>query len=354
MVVTPGVHQVLAGAAPRDAITNHALLARDVIRGMGMRSEVFADAGHLSRELGGTVIPHTRWDDLTEHDDRAIVHYSIDSDAFDHVIARAARTSLHYHNITPPQLLWRDAPHIAWDCLRGRERLSAIVGSVQLTAADSHFNADELVCLGVSEPSVIGILRTPMTSSPRPAASGARPRLLFVGRGAPNKCQHDLVLALAAMRDPGLDVDLRLVGSWGSNRAYLRRCEALAAECGVTARVQVLGSVTDAEMSTEFAEADVFVCLSEHEGYGVPLIQAMEANLPIVAFAAGAVPETLGSAGLLLEDKRPSIVAEAVADVLGGALASRMARGRVVQLEAHSHDATAARLRTFVERLVAC
>ena len=352
--MTPGVHQVLAGAAPRDAITNHALIAQGVIRGMGLRSEVFVDSSHLSRELVDQVIPHERWDDLTTDADRVIVHYSIDSTAFDHVIARAARTGLHYHNITPPDLLWRDAPHIAWSCLRGRRQLAELAGRIDLSAADSQFNAAEIDDLGFPPAAVIGILRTPVAAIARSPRRGPRARLLFVGRGAPNKCQHDAVLAMGALRDRGVDAELRLVGSWGSNAAYLYRCLRLAEECGVRDRVHVLGSLSDEDMASEFAHADLFLCLSEHEGFGVPLVQAMEYGLPVVAFAAGAVPETLGDAGLLLHDKRPSMVAEATAEVLGGTLAARMANGRANQLTQHSHHSTAQRVRRFVTDLTAC
>lgn len=350
-----GLHQVLAGAAPHDAITNHALIARDVLRGMGLRSEVFADASHLSRELPGSVLPHHRWPEVTSFGDRAILHYSIDSPAFDDVLAQGAVSAVHYHNVTPPELLWRDAPHIAWDCLRGRERLAHLASRVQLSAADSYFNAQELDDLGFPTTSVIGILRAPRaTASALPDTGAGRPRVLFVGRGVPNKCQHDLVLAISALRDQGIVADLRLVGSWGSNGAYLDRCLRLADGCGVRDQVHILGSVDDVAIATEFARADVFVCLSEHEGYGVPLVEAMEAGLPIIAFGQGAVPETLGSAGLVLYDKSPSMVAEAITMVLNGALAQRMAAGRATQLATHSRAATSERLRDFAEQLLAC
>ncbi len=349
-----GIHQVLAGAAPRDAITNHALCARKVIRAMGFRSEVFADGAHLSRELPPDVMAHDQWDHVVDAGDRAILHYSIHSDAFEYVLDRAARVALHYHNVTPPELMWRDAPHIAFDCMNGRMRLADLAGAVDMSVADSQFNAAELVDLGFPDPQVVGILRTSgVVVAHRRAADGG-PRLLFVGRGAPNKCQHDLVLAIAALRDIGVYANLRLVGSWGSNRGYLDRCQRLAEACGVQDQVHILNSVSDEDMAVEFAHADLFLCLSEHEGYGVPLVEAMEAGLPVVAYGAGAVPETVGTGGLLLDDKSPSMVAEAVAAVLDGALADRMAQGRATQLRLHSAAATTTRLQAFVQEFSTC
>ena len=196
-----------------------------------------------------------------------------------------------------------------------------------------------------------------MMPTPSPRTTGAvhsRPRLLFVGRGVPNKCQHELIMALAALGDAGVDAELRLVGSWGGSRPYFERCLRTARMLGVTDSVVVLDSLSDEDLAREYADADVFLCLSDHEGYCVPLLEAMAADLPIVAFAAGAVPETLGRAGLLLNDKSPSVVAEAVAAVLGGALAGEMRDGRGAQLAHHSREATAQRLQAFIGEFATC
>lgn len=351
--MTAGVHQVVAGAAPRDAITNHVLAARDVIRGTGLRSEIFCDPRHIAGDLAHHVHASTRWDDLTRADDLAILHYSIDSPAFTDIAGRAAGAALHYHNVTPPDLLWRDAPALALQCRDGRMRLGSLAGAVSHAAADSHFNAAELVPLGYPAADVIGVFRQPL---PRPSAPPsddppAPPggiRMLFVGRGAPNKCQHDAILGLGALTQAGIEAELRLVGNWGGNRAYLERCMRLADSAGVTDRVVLLGSVSDEQLAAEYAQADVFVCLSEHEGYCVPLLEAMAANLPIIGYAAGAVPETMGHAGLLLHDKSPGVVAEAIAAVAAGALADRIADGRARQTALHSTEAISARLVAFV------
>jgi glycosyltransferase involved in cell wall biosynthesis len=144
------------------------------------------------------------------------------------------------------------------------------------------------------------------------------------------------------------------VGSWGGSRPYFERCLRTARMLGVTDSVVVLDSLSDEDLAREYVDADVFLCLSDHEGYCVPLLEAMAADLPIVAFAAGAVPETLGRAGLLLTDKSPSMVAEAVAAVLGGALAGEMGAGRGAQLAHHSREATTQRLRAFIGEFSEC
>jgi glycosyltransferase involved in cell wall biosynthesis len=351
IVGVTGVHQVVAGAAPRDAITNHVMAARAVIRSMGLRSEVFAEPRHTASSLSADVLPYERWDGIAESDDIAVIHYSIDSPAFTYVAARAGGVALHYHNITPPALLWPWAPALAVQCAQGRTRLAQIAASAMAAAADSEFNARELRAVGIAEPSVIGILRGPGLAEVAPAArapGSTAQRILFVGRGVPNKAQDELILAVASLRQAGVDAELRLVGAWGGNRAFEERCRWVAERAGAEPYVHFLGSIDDAALAAEYRDATVFACASRHEGYCVPIIEAMAAGLPIVARAAGAVPETTGEAGFLLDDPTPSEMAEAMALVIDGALGHRMREGRGAQLAHHSADATEARLREFV------
>jgi glycosyltransferase involved in cell wall biosynthesis len=141
-------------------------------------------------------------------------------------------------------------------------------------------------------------------------------RWLFVGRLAPNKCAHDVIGAFACYRqlfDPR--ARLALVGIPTSSH-YLAALVRLVAELELGDAVELAGSVPFEELLAQFAMADVFVCLSEHEGYCVPVVEAMELGLPVVAYAAAAVPETVGDAALLLDDKDPLAVAVAVGDLL--------------------------------------
>jgi len=355
MGVTLGVHQVLAGAAGRDAITNHALATQQVIREMGLRSEIFVDDAHVAPEVAERVHAHYDWDRVASADDLAILHYSIDSPAFEFVLTRARACALHYHNVTPPELLWRDMPHLAAQCRDGRDHLTRFEGRIARCASDSIFNARELESAGLPSAQVVGILRQALGVPPRHSRRPMTPiRMLFVGRGVPNKCQHDLILAAGALAENGVSAELRLVGSWGGSRAYLERCRRLIRSLDIESSVVFRDSLSDNDLAREYADADVFVCLSEHEGYCVPLLEAMAANLPIVAFNAGAVPETLGGAGLLLDDKSPSLVAETVTAISRGGLAGWMAEGRATQLAAHSATATSARLREFVEDFSQC
>ena len=140
---------------------------------------------------------------------------------------------------------------------------------------------------------------------------------LFVGRVAPNKCQQDLVAALAAHRRAyGSRDRLHLVGA-SMFASYSFALERFVAALGLEDAVEMTGPVSPGAFGAYYRAADVLVCVSEHEGFCVPVIEAMHHDVPVVAFAAGAVPETVGNGGLVLDRKDPETVAVAVERVLG-------------------------------------
>ena len=140
--------------------------------------------------------------------------------------------------------------------------------------------------------------------------------LLFVGKISPHKAPHDLVKMLAVLRrlyDPA--ARLHLVGS-PLGESYEPALRAFIDELGLADAVNIAGSVSGAALEAYLQSADVFVCASDHEGFSVPLAEAMGHGVPIVAYGVTAVPETVADAGLVLPDKSPAHFAAAVARVL--------------------------------------
>jgi glycosyltransferase involved in cell wall biosynthesis len=136
--------------------------------------------------------------------------------------------------------------------------------------------------------------------------------LLFVGRISPSKGQHDLVKALAAYRRIyDSRARLRLVGGT-SSPTYREALGRFAADLGLEKEVDFAGSVTPGELAAYYATADVFVCCSDHEGFCVPLLEAMHHRIPVVAYGVAAVPETMGAGGLVIPTKSPAHMAAAV------------------------------------------
>jgi glycosyltransferase involved in cell wall biosynthesis len=185
------------------------------------------------------------------------------------------------------------------------------------------------------------------------AATAGGAGWLFVGRLSPNKCHQDLIKAFAVHRqvfDP--KARLRLVGG-SSSRIYEKALRKLAEGIGVDGAVDFVGEASDAVVGAHFRAADVYVSVSEHEGFGVPLLEAMHHRLPVVAFGAAAVPETIGGAGLCLESKAPTTVATAVHRVLTDEpLRAALVAAGIERLEAFDISRTRRRFADAVQAVV--
>jgi L-malate glycosyltransferase len=225
---------------------------------------------------------------------------------------------LLHHNITPPEFFagWDD--EMARICRVGREELATLAGQCHLGLADSEFNRRELEGLGVARTGVLPICLDFARYRERPnqvlrrALDDGRTNLLFVGRLAPNKRPEDLIrLASCWKRFVSPEVRLVLVGKLPRRRAYFDALQAFAYEEGLTpAEVVFCGHVAHDDLLAAYASARVFVSMSEHEGFGVPLVEAMLVRVPVLAYAAAAVPWTLGGAGVQFTGKRLGEVAE--------------------------------------------
>ena len=301
---------------------------RTTLRSAGYSSEIYAmDArGELSREakpfqtFGGSRNGEPTW---------LVYHSSIGSPIADFVAARPEPLIVDYHNITPASFFDRWEPGLAVYLRAGRRQLRRLAPRTTLGIADSAYNAGELDELGFRRTGVVPILfdRTDLHVD---VAEAARERLaserpegsstwLFVGQVGPHKAQHDIVKAFAIYRrDHDANARLRIVGR-SMCPAYTRALGAYVEALGLADAIDITGSVTDAVLGAHYATADVFVCLSEHEGFCVPLLEAMHHGLPVVAYRAGAVPETMGAGGLGLDSKDPLTVATAVARVMSDA-----------------------------------
>jgi glycosyltransferase involved in cell wall biosynthesis len=245
---------------------------------------------------------------------------------------------------------------LAW----GRAQLSVLARRCHLGVADSAFNAAELRAYGFRHTEVLPILVDPaalVTATDAGTSAGLRAGKagtdwLFVGRLAPNKCQHDLVKAFALYRrayDP--HARLWLVGG-ASADSYRDAVRHFADDAGVGDGVTLTGPVSDGELAAYYDNADVFVCLSEHEGFLVPLLEAWAHRLPVVAYAAAAVPETMGEGGLVLTDKTPTTVAAAVRRlVTDTALRQALVRAGEDRLATFSLGHTSQRLLELANRL---
>jgi glycosyltransferase involved in cell wall biosynthesis len=320
------VHQFLPVFAAGDAIGNHVLRIRDTLRAAGYESDIFADdihppmRKHARHYLDFSPPPGGK-------DVHLLYHLSTGSRMAAWFAEQPGTLAVDYHNITPAEYFDRWQPTAAQVSREARGEMRQLASSVAYGLADSTYNALELVEEGYPDTAVVPILIDFAdfdSTAPDPAtltrlrrrAEGGGAHWIFVGRVAANKCQHDIVAAFAVYRqlfDPR--ARLSIVGG-RTLLLYSRALERLAEELGVADAVDFTNDVKFPQLLAYYRAADVYVSLSEHEGFCVPLVEAMHFGVPTVAYATTAVPETVGDATLLLPEKDPLEVAVAVHRVL--------------------------------------
>ena len=182
----------------------------------------------------------------------------------------------------------------------------------------------------------------------------ARRNLLFVGRISPNKKQEDVIRAFACYRRRyDRESRLTLIGSAGGTENYLESLKAYARKLGLEDSVVFPGHIRFDEILAYYRTADVFVCMSEHEGFCVPLIEAMYFGVPIAAYGAAAVPDTLGGGGLLLDSKDPGLAAAAIRRIVtDGALRRRIRREQEKVLRRFSQEETEKTMTGCIRRAI--
>jgi len=314
------IDQVIPTLASRDAIGGHVMQLRDLLRSRGYSSDIYY--GNASPDRFDEGFPITRIGDQSPAARVLLYQLSIGSGAADIFRDRPERKFVNYHNITPAGLIEAWIPAVGEEVRWGRAQLRDLAKVTEFAIADSVFNEGELRDAGYPSTTTVPLLIDPQdfTGSPDPALAArlARQRvaggadLLFVGKISPHKGQHDLVKALAAYRrlyDP--QARLHIVGS-AISEEYERAVADFAEELGLADAIDWAGSVTHEELIAYYDGCDVFLCLSNHEGFCVPLLESMYHRLPIVGWQSTAVPETVAQAGLILPDKDPARVAAAI------------------------------------------
>ena len=310
------LHQVTAGFHEGDAISREAVVIRDAARSRGLAAEIFTDPRHLQPASRRQVRSISRARSFRDPDTLWLLHFSAGSRVNAAFCQLAGRRALLYHNITPPHYFRAINGPTADVLEQGRKQLRDLLDDVDLILADSEFNAAELRALGAGDVAVVPVAvdtsRLDVAPDPRiiERFDDSLHNVLFVGRGAPNKRIEDLVRTFHLYQCRiNSHARLIVVGSFGGAEPYHHWLSGLLLELDQR-NVYLEGFRSDAELAACYRVADVFLCLSEHEGFCVPLVEAMHFGVPIVAFAAAAVPETLGDSGILLHSRDPEYTVE--------------------------------------------
>ncbi len=318
--MTRHVHQLLAALSYGDAIGNEALAIQKHLRKAGFASDIFAEkvhprVAHLARPLW-------EYPQVSSPETVCLFHFSIGSAAGRLIYHAPDRLVSIYHNITPAHFFLGFHAHLAGLCYHGRRELEAFAPRTELGLGDSEFNRRELEEAGFKQTAVLPIVLD-LATYDRPGSAvverlyeGPRTNLLFVGRIIPNKKIEDLIRVFAVYQRYVNPVSrLLLVGDYRGHERYFQRLLDMVDYLRLD-EVVFTGQVDDDDLLSYYRVADLFLCLSEHEGFCVPLQEAMVFGVPVVAYDTGAVRETLHGGGVLLREKPPEVVAELVHRIL--------------------------------------
>jgi L-malate glycosyltransferase len=313
------IHQFVPMLHRGDAVGRHTLRLREVMAERGIRSQIYVEL--VDPETESETRPFASYADEAEHGDVLVYQFATASAIAAWLQARPEPLVVNYHNVTPPHHYAPWDNGMARHQLRAQMQLRGLAPRSALGLAVSSFNEAELREAGFGHTAVVPpaamvpLARPTGTEDASPVRPGAR--WVSVGRLAPNKGIEFAVMALMVTRehdDPA--ATLHVVGR-PVVPSYTAALHRFIDEMGLHDAVTFSGPLSDAELAVTMARSDVLVVSSQHEGFGVPAVEAMTLGLPVVANRVGALPEIVGDGGLLVDTTDPWALAGAVAQVLG-------------------------------------
>ena len=346
-----------------DAVGNDVLAINTLLHNLGIETKIYAIDIDIRIPVGAAEsfykIPNM------EQDDIVIYHLSIGCKSIrNYLIEQDCRKVMIYHNITPVYFFnsYRDEYQYTIEkVLEGFEDLQILKDTFEACIADSEFNKQDLITLGYTCPiEVLPILvpfadyeQEPDSKILSQYANDGWKNILFVGRIAPNKCQEDVILSFATYKNLYNEKSrLFIVGNYNEMGSYYNRLQKYVEELGV-ADVIFTGHIPFKSILSYYHLADAFLCMSEHEGFCVPLLEAMKFDIPIVAYSSTAIPYTLGEAGVVFPEKDPNLVAAILDEVIcDKGLRERLLVGQRKRLEYFKYDNVADLARQIFTQLI--
>lgn len=302
--------QLLTTVSFGDAVSNDTIAIHDILKKNGYETGIYAE--NIDNRLPrGLVTDYHKMPNLKK-EDVIIYHLSTGSELNNLIKKVPCRKIMIYHNITPP-VFFEGYSNISFElCGKGLEQAVSLKDTFDYVLADSEFNKQDLINMGYTcSIDVLPILIKFDDYSQRPNKLTLKKydddytNLLFVGRIAPNKKQEDVIESFYYYNKYyNSESRLFIVGSYGGMERYYARLQDYIKELNVP-NVIFPGHIKFDEILAYYHLADCFVCMSEHEGFCVPLVEAMYFDVPIIAYDSCAIGGTLDGSGFLIKEKKP-------------------------------------------------
>jgi len=354
----PEIHQFLPVFDAGDAIGNEAKQLQRLLRDAGYASEIFVwRAGKGQRRY---CRHYSRHRERSAAGNVMLYHFSVCCPITAYFASAPDRKLMRYHNITPEEFFAGISEEVYYITKKGRRELAQLANVVELALPVSEYNAGELRAAAYGRVGTVPLVVDYDAFGGAPDASVLRryndgwTNLLFVGRLSPNKKQEDVIRIFYHYKRINPRARLFLVGSAHQVPRYRQVLDELVERLGLS-DVVFTGSVSHAALVAYYTLATAFICMSEHEGFCAPLIEAMRFDVPVVAYDSSAVAETLGGTGVLVREKRHDAVAELIHCIVEDeALRSAIVEKQRQRLDQYAYSATSTEfmnsITTFVEQ----
>ena len=313
--------QVIDALDYGDGVSNDVLHLKDLLQSIGRENRLYCRWANEKVKAHAENIDQYK----PQHDDLIVYHFSGISSLMDRVLSYPGKKIVRYHNITPPEFFWPANLPAYRNCKEGLRQIKENIHHFDGFWADSSFNMENLLSFG-ADPKQISVLPIIFDFEHLKNSSVNEALLrqlrqcnniIFVGRVAPNKCIEDVLLAFdnyGRYHDP--KARFYIVGNDERDSAYSAKVHRFADTLQCGSRICFTGKVSTEDLCTYYRGAGAFLCMSEHEGFCMPLLEAQYFQIPVIAYSSCAVPSTMGDSGILLYTKNPAVAANLIDTVL--------------------------------------
>ena len=350
------LYQIVPEFYQYDAISQHARNLERMMTDAGIPSRICAQRVY-PESLRATVLHVDEvFPDLRE-DDVILLHFSIYTPLIEDLRSLPGRKIMIYHNITPAHFFEGISRKTAEACRKGTQQLKEVARTFHLALGVSRFNEVALREAGYENTGVLPLVVATNVDDGKTFRSlyylSEKITLLHVGRWAPNKKIEDLVKVFYWYHKINPESRLILMGRNWEWENYTVGVLDLIKRFHLQEEIKIIPSLSPRDLAALYRASDIYLSMSEHEGFCVPLIEAMAALCPVVAYRAGAVPETVDQAGLLFEKKDYPAIAEGIHTVMTKKeLQNRLKTEGKKRAEVFSYDAVSKQFQSLLPAIL--
>ncbi|MSS10799.1 glycosyltransferase family 4 protein [Clostridium sp. WB02_MRS01] len=341
-----------------DAVGNHTVALYETLKKAGYQTEIYT--GNIDKGVYGNIAKPLETLEINEKD-IAILHLAIGTELNYEFANYPCKKILVYHNITPPNFFGSEDRAIAEFSRKGLESVAYLADKVDYCLAVSEFNKNDLIKMGYKCPIDVMPILIPFSDYEKKPDkqtmerySDGKTNLVFVGRVVQNKKQEDVIEAFAYYQKY-YDNNARLfiVGGYDEAGSYYKYLKSYVHKLGVN-EVVFTNKIAFSELLAYYNLADCFLCMSEHEGFCVPVVESMYFHVPVIAYNACAVPDTLGKGGIILDKKEPLITAGVINRIITDCpLRENIISNQNEQMRSFEHDVIEKKFLYYLEQFIA-